>query len=299
MSVELARPFAGACETPWMPETARRLASAEWNRLDRALGLGRENYGTARIHGRSQSAPRTVAGHVALPAECGHRTPVVIEYLDPANAAKYVAMGLEFASVAEVELADASSRLASALAALSSVPDLAVTVATLLGAIHVLRSPSADHDVSHSDPGVPFSVFVGVPAEAGPLDRLRLAEELVHECMHLLLTLLEAERPLIRGTEELHESPWQGRLRPTQGVLHGFYVFSVLDVLFARLAAAACLSGAEATHVRLRRREIEAELALAAGALETSEELTRDGRDLVAELRPATAFNRNVRDAGI
>jgi HEXXH motif-containing protein len=75
------------------------------------------------------------------------------------------------------------------------------------------------------------------------------------------------------------------RPRPTQGVLHGFYVFAALDVLFARLAVANGLDGTEVAHVRLPRRDIAAELDVVASALATSYELTDDGRILVEEFR--------------
>lgn len=102
--------------------------------------------------------------------------------------------------------------------------------------------------------------------------------------MHLLLTLLENERALVGDLGERHLSPWQGCPRPTRGVLHGFYVFSVLDVVFARLAGWPGLSAPEAAHALRRRGEIAGELTVAADALATSSELTQDGRGLVAEL---------------
>ncbi|MEJ0052129.1 MAG: HEXXH motif-containing putative peptide modification protein [Methylovirgula sp.] len=221
---------------------------------------------------------------IVPPAEFGTRGRVVVEELDLDISAPYRAMGLDFVTSDDVVRTGVVPRLNAALSIISSIPDLASALGDLLWAIHVLKTPDADYDVSHSDPGIPFSVFIGVSAEPGPLDRIRLAEELVHECMHLQLTLLEAQHILVCASEERLPSPWQGRLRPTRGVLHGFYVFSVLDAFFSRLAAASAVNPIEAAHVRARRHEIGAELDVAANALATSYELTEDGRILVSEL---------------
>ena len=277
--------FAAACESPWMPDFAVGLASAEWIRIERTFGLDRKSYGTVRYAQRDRSAPRWVLGELIPPAGFGNPGPIVLEELDLDGSAPYRAMGLEFATAEAVVRANAAPRLVAALVTISSVPDLAMALGHVLGAVHVLQPPGADYDVSHSDPNIPFSVFVGVSLEPGPLDRLRLAEELVHECMHLQLTLIEARLPLLHGTEELHPSPWQGRLRPTRGVLHGFYVFAALDTFFSRLLARGGLDPTEAAHVRARRCSIAAELLVAASALATSCELTDEGRSLVAELR--------------
>ena len=277
--------FAAARESPWMPGLGVGLASAEWTRIERTFGLDRGSYGTARYARRDRSAPRCVLGDVIPPAGFGSPGPIVLEELDFDASAPYRAMGLKFATTDEVVRTNAGPRLVAALVTVSSVPDLAMALGHLLGAIHILQPPGADYDVSHSDPDIPFSVFVGVSLEPGPLDRLRLAEELVHECMHLQLTLIEARRPLVRGTEELHPSPWQGRRRPTRGVLHGFYVFAALDAFFFRLVAGGGLDPTEAAHVRARRCEISGELPVVASALATSCELTDEGRSLVAELR--------------
>ena len=284
MTVPPSHSFAAARVSPWMPGLAAGLASAEWTRIERAFGLDRGSYGTARYVQRDRFAPRCALGDVIPPSGFGSLGPVVVEELDLDTSAPYRAMGLEFAATDDVVRTNAASRLVAALATISSVPDLAMALGHLLGAIHVLQPPGADYDVSHSDPDIPFSVFVGVSLEPGPLDRLRLAEELVHECMHLQLTLLEAWRPLVCGIEELHPSPWQGRPRPTRGVLHGFYVFAALDAFFSRLVASGGLDPMEAAHVIARRREIVRELAVAAGGLARSCELTDEGRSLVAEL---------------
>ena len=166
-----------------------------------------------------------------------------------------------------LRLPPAAARLIAASAIIAWIPDLAAAIGHLLAAVLVLRAPDADHGVSHSDPDVPCSVLIGMSPETSGVDGLRLAEALVHECMHLQLTLLERPCPLVIGIEEPHASPWQGRPRPKRGILHGFYVFTVVGPFFARLLAEDGLSGLEASHAMSRRRDIAAQTEVAARAL--------------------------------
>jgi len=263
---------------------ATGLAPREWMRIEHAVGLSRETYGTGRHARGDRSAQRRVLGVIPTPPECGRSGTIVIEELDPGIAAPYRAMGLEFATAEDVIRIKALPRLLAALDAVAALPDLAAALGGVLAAVHILKPPGADYDVSHSDPEVPFSAFVGVQPEPGPLDRLRLAEELVHECMHLQLTLHEAQHPLVHGNGELHQSPWMGCHRPTQGLLHGFFVFSALDTFLARLYETRRLNSTETAHVEARRREIAGDLEVAADALAGSCELTENGRNLISEV---------------
>jgi hypothetical protein len=109
------------------------------------------------------------------------------------------------------------------------------TVGSLVRSIHVLQAPR-DHDTSHSTPDLPFSVFVSVPA-ADESDAVpRLAESLLHEAMHLQLTLIERIEPIVSGDEHRAYSPWKEESRPVRGLLHGLYVFAVVHQLLGRLA---------------------------------------------------------------
>ena len=276
-------PPVSAHKAPWM-HVATGLPPREWMRIEHAFGLSRETYGTGRHARGDRSAQRRVLGVIPTSPECGRSGTIVIEELDPGIAAPYRAMGLEFATAEDVIRIKALPRLLAALDAVAALPDLAAALGGVLAAVHILKPPGADYDVSHSDPEVPFSAFVGVQPEPGPLDRLRLAEELVHECMHLQLTLHEAQHPLVRGNGELHPSPWMGCRRPTQGLLHGFFVFSALDSFLARLSEAGGLNSTETAHVEARRREIAGDLEVAANALAGSSELTANGRNLISEV---------------
>lgn len=164
----------------------------------------------------------------------------------------------------------------------AAAPNLKATVAAYLRCVHVLQPPGVDVDVSYSDPDVPFSVFVSIPCP-GRHAALRLAESLVHECMHLHLTLIEAVLPLVAHVRASTFSPWMGRPRPLRGVLHGLYVFSAVGAFLRILERGGSLRPEEAAFAARRRRQIAGEVgqvdhpALAAG-------LTGDGKVLVERL---------------
>ena len=164
----------------------------------------------------------------------------------------------------------------------AAAPSLRAAVAAYLRCVHVLQPPGADVDVSYSDPDVPFSVFVSIPGP-GRHAALRLAESLVHECMHLHLTLIEAVLPLVDDVRASTFSPWMRRPRPLRGVLHGLYVFSAIDAFLRVLESGGLLGPDQAAFAARRRRQIAGEIAqvdhgaIAAGS-------TGDGKMLVERL---------------
>jgi HEXXH motif-containing protein len=157
----------------------------------------------------------------------------------------------------------------------------------LVQAIHLLESPGLGFDVSHSDPELPCSIFFSLPL-GEPHAALRVAESILHEAMHLQLTLLEAVTPVVQVGAATLYSPWQQRQRPIAGLLHGLYVFAAIDAFLAELLALDDLAAATAAFSAKRRREIAAEIDQAAGVAE-HEDLTPFGRrfaeGLLAALR--------------
>ena len=202
-----------------------------------------------------------------------------IEALPASSRNRYERSGLVFPRSVP---SSAAGAVRSSLPLLAAAPSLRAAVAAYLRCVHVLQPPGADVDVSYSDPDVPFSVFVSIPGP-GRHAALRLAESLVHECMHLHLTLIEAVLPLVGDVRASIFSPWMRRPRPLRGVLHGLYVFSVIDAFLRVLESGGLLGPDQAAFAARRRRRIAGEIgrvdhaALAAG-------LTGDGKALVERL---------------
>ncbi len=276
--------LAAAADAPWLPGMAAGLARRKWDALGRRLDLRPSDYSTSRILARSATASRRIVAEITPPPAFGRTDSILLEDLGRVGA--YDDVGLRLSELRDQDAIQAvRERLLRAFAVVAEVPSLAVAIGGVLSSIHVLETPSSDHDVSYSDPAVPFSVFVGVPDAAGPVASLRLAESLVHEAMHLQLTLVEAAVPLVAGDDERHWSPWQQTMRPTQGVLHGLYVFEVLDAFFAELSRHPGGDTRVAAHLQARREEIQAETADATSALLRSKELTFRGRSFIHALR--------------
>lgn len=166
-----------------------------------------------------------------------------------------------------------------ALTIINQVPSLMRTVAVLVRSLHLIKPEDEDHDVSFSEPHVPFSIFVSVPNRRRPDDRWRIAEAVVHEAMHLQLTLIEQVIPLVKTTQGKFFSPWRGTYRPVQGVLHGVYVFRVVDSFLAQLSPL----GISSRYVKERRDAIDKQI-LDVQSLQDSPDLTKVGNLLIRRL---------------
>jgi hypothetical protein len=138
------------------------------------------------------------------------------------------------------------------------VPTLVSVCALVIGEMHLLRAPP-EYDISHSEPRWRRRIFVSVPERLDFIGAVRFAESIVHEAMHLNLTNLEAERPLVLEFDRLMPSPWRDEPRSFQGVLHGLYVFRCLHTYFALLYPTT--SGEVATHVCKRIKTIAEEIS--------------------------------------
>lgn len=125
----------------------------------------------------------------------------------------------------------------------------------------VLLSALPAYDISHSEPRWPHTIFISVPGRLGQVGVLRAVENIVHEAMHLQLTILEQADPLIADCVTKMASPWRKEPRHFKGVLHGFYVFRCIAAFFSALAVSGHLNTEGIDHVRKRREQITEELS--------------------------------------
>ena len=242
---------------PWLPKLTDLLAEWGWQTLRHDTGITAADYGTERVLARSPEAPRRVEAYmpILVRSDASSRE-VMIEFLAKEWIGKYRDIGLTFYTPDELVNSTVLECLKDAMDVLAQVPTLQKTVAALVRACHILKPEDDAYDVSHSDPLAPFSVCVSVPRKRGLADSLRVAESLVHEAMHLQLTLIERLQPLVRASGQTYFSPWKDTQRPPQGILHALYVFRVLDSFFERLLALPGWPAASADHIRARRCEI-------------------------------------------
>ncbi|WP_242130401.1 HEXXH motif-containing putative peptide modification protein [Sphingobium sp. Sx8-8] len=246
-----------ANEPCWFPGLSGRLADAFWSNpqpIDHADYTTAAWLGESRLPGASVISPHGLS-------------------LEPLPHAFEVRFRSAFP-----ETNDVTGVVAAVGAALDQLrPGGADYMVTgLVRAIHVIEALAPGYDVSHSEPSIPFSIFVSVPIGERH-GTLRLAESLLHEALHLQLTLLEQHAPLVLETDATGFSPWQQCERPVAGLLHGLYVFAGIDQWLTLLDASPLTSSEDHIYLTRRRAEIAQEIA-AVATLADAPGLTPTGR---------------------
>lgn len=276
----LANPY----PDPWLPDLTGPLVGWGDQELRSRTGIAAADYGTERVLAGSPEAPRCVGARLpVLIGVEGAICQVTVEFLTKASIGAYGEIGLCFYTPDEVANATILQCLHDALDVLARIPSLQATVTALIRSCHVLKPENDAYDVSHSDPQIPFSVFVSIPQRRGQTDALRVAEALVHEAMHLQLTLIERLLPLVEESDLTYFSPWKGAQRSPRGVLHALYVFRVIDSFSERLLALPGWSAVDVSHMRRRRYEI-AQQIFEARAFKDHPALTKMGTRLAGLL---------------
>ena len=266
---------------PWLPSlTTSLVEQAERDQLA-PIGLSLRTYGTQRIVARDAAAPRNVLAQIAL----RDGRSLLVEDLCSDTHADYEKLGQPLGSRQNYarEIAD---RIAEALAVLRVLPSLEISVLALIRSVHVLNVDDDCFDVSHSDPEIPLSVFISVPNLATPSVALRVLESLVHEAMHLQLSLIERVTALAPDTRRCLPSPWRAELRPPIGLLHGSYVFTVIAWAYSRLLSTTHQSVESHSFLSRRLNTVISELDFAWWHLRP-DFLTATGRLVLARLQRA------------
>ncbi len=221
-------------ERPWIPMLTAELADTAWRKLGSDLNLSRVSYGTARVMRRNSAEPLRVAATFDSSCLDGKRADGIrVELLPEDLARRCAGPEVRFYEAAEILDPCVSSSVEEALEILGAVPTLLPTVCSLVRSLHLLNPDDDEVDISFSQPWLPFSAFVSVPGPGSVNGALRVAEALLHEAMHLQLTLVEAVVPLVVPSGKTYFSPWRNEYRTAQGVVHALYVFKVIDAFLA------------------------------------------------------------------
>jgi HEXXH motif-containing protein len=236
---------------PWLPELTEDLVKSGWETLSAEQGYTPRNYSTSRVMENDVDAERHVLGTIIFDDFDDELT---LERLPSENETVFEALGLCFSQTDDAATAYHLSELKLAFNLIAEVPSLHRTVLSLVRSIHVLKAQSDQHDVSFSDPTIPFSIFVSIPSVRETNSSIRLAEAIIHEAMHLQLTLIESFCPLISEDDKKLFSPWKNEDRRPSGVLHALYVFSVI------YTALPLLNISDKQLVLRRRQEIESQI---------------------------------------
>lgn len=222
---------------PWPDILPKQLAEIGSGQLLKEKNLKRENYSTASFITDSQSRPEL--GDSFLITTRRSDPEILIEILSDPMIDSFGEIGLRFAPIDLIRCNDMVESVSTALQKyLDYLPGLHASVSDLVWVIHLLEVDDEDYDVSYSSPHIPFSIFVSAPKRVTTSGVLRVAESIVHETMHLQLSLLEQVIPLVdsKRSQECFFSPWKGEFRDARGILHGLYVFGVLREFWNNVA---------------------------------------------------------------
>jgi len=246
--------------------------------LLRTHALTRENYSTQRF--LSDSPDSNTPMSKTIPVAGGN---VFICEARSAELVRYSSTnGLILASNGDADRATGLIE-AALLTVVQPYPPLWAAVSELAWRCHIVVAPDDDYDVSFSDPAIPFSVFVSAPARNDRSSILRVAESLLHETMHLQLTLFESLCPLVDTASTWSQySPWKRKERPTQGILHGLYVFCALRWMWQQISQTSP-SRADRDFALRRISEIDEEVS-AVRTLEKSPAFTEEGKRFLRQL---------------
>jgi len=203
----------------WWPGLAVALARARSSRLPFAP----EKYSTSAFLDGKLIPEKLLTSPLAAAHD---RLGLTLEVLAPTLAERFADRNLVLADANDVT-DGVCNAIADATALICNLPSLAESIRALARSVHILKSEGPGYDVSFSDPSIPFSIFLSVPD--APDRNLRVAEAIVHESMHLQLTLVEDVAPLVGSDQATHYSPWKQQTRPLSGIVHATYVFSVIS----------------------------------------------------------------------
>lgn len=175
------------------------------------------------------------------------------------------------------------AKISSALKIFEYVPEALYFINEIVNSVQIIDAEYEETDTSYSHPDIPFSIFFSVCEKDSIISDLRVAESILHEAMHLKLTLIENLVPLIvPNAKGLYFSPWRDEPRPARGVLHGLYVFkSLLDFFEAIIKS----NITEKAYIESRINQIKDDLHQLKD-FTLCPDLTRDGANLSRNLLP-------------
>ena len=266
-----------------MPGLADPLSRVAWNQLECDIGMTPTSYGTARLLRRNPRGERLVLSKClggSNRGACIGAGGILIEMLPPDIARQVAGHDVRLLDEHKV-VGTVTHQLGEALSLLDLVPTVLPTVCTLVRSLHILDPIGDETDVSFSDPTLPFSIFVSVPRQWSEVAALRVAEAILHEAMHLQLTLMERVVPFVISQRKLYYSPWRDDPRNSEGILQALYVFGVIRSYLRVLSVR--WSSPVNNYVADRIAQINCEIEQAQHFRECNE-LTPDGVALVTRI---------------
>jgi HEXXH motif-containing protein len=209
----------------WENEITQLLVDYKWAALVKQSQITPNTYSIA---GCVQKDNSIIEANLSLPVTEGN---IKIELPSADLNGFYEKHGIEPVEITSIESDDEITKINSALSVLKQIEPVHDFILKIVQSVQLIKAEYPDTDVSYSHPEIPFSIFFSVCEEVSTISDLRVAESILHEAMHLKLTLIETHVDLIEpNSKEIYYSPWRDENRPLRGVLHGLFVFrAILD----------------------------------------------------------------------
>ncbi len=210
-------------------EVISSIAAWSENKLKTQLGVSLDEYSTARMLSSDQGDTVTFTSVIGGGVKFG------IEFLPESLHYLAESQGTVFCDKADCDLSHLCRIISKSLTVIhEAAPAVFESVRRLLRVVHLLFLEDDDYDVSFTLPELPHSIFISVPQQMSSVNILRLAEAIVHEVMHLQLSIVETRASLVRkgAPVEMTFAPWRGEQRPISGVIHGLFVFRTIENLY-------------------------------------------------------------------
>lgn len=238
----------------WFPDLTSELVNVGKKIIKDDLELTLSEYGTNLIWYKDRNIPRNIVTEISNPFSRSSKS-IQIETLHRKIISSYEEAQIGFYNTEEIVNTSIMHCITEAINIIKLVPSLLTSIFTLVRCLHLIKLEDNEYDVSFSEPHIPFSIFISVPKERVKTDSLRVAEAIVHESMHLQLSLIERVIPLVYSSDKKFYSPWKQELRNSQGVLHALYVFRVIGD-FYKILEVSISCRTSLSFIQKRRREI-------------------------------------------
>lgn len=264
----------------WETVLTDLLVERKYKALTETCGGSRQGYTTISAFSGKPADPTAKKWLIGV-----ENSSVYIEHPSEMLKSFYDDHGLKPLSTKRLLQEKAPSKLTNAFEVLGLVPYCASGATALVNCIQVIESDQPDYDTSYSHPDIPFTIFVSVCETQSMIANMRVAENILHEAMHLKLTLIEEILPMVQPScKDTFYSPWREEHRPLRGVLHGLFVFrAIIDFYRAAMPSLAVPENSDFAAWRIESIDAELRQIKDFG----SSALTKDGAILTASLLPS------------
>lgn len=264
-----------AGSSPWFPGLGQKLAKEKWITLEKQTGVNKDNYSTETCLIGKKIADLYPLTHVLQNQIPVFPVPLELALNDEKKNIRSYGLD-EFRSLPILECIE------NAFEWLKIENSIIDTIKALVRNIHLLKLVDNEYDVSYSLPNIPFSIFLSIPSQRINNDSLRVAEAILHETMHLQLTLIEEEMPLVNQSNQKYFSPWKNEYRNARGIIHALYVFRTIREFIKKILMTD-INQSNLKFLIKRKEEIESQL-ISLSDFDKSEALTKQGSLLTMAL---------------